>query len=85
MEEAKAIFPKKKVSPTNPIPKTKVREIIAVTSNFIFSSFFQIGFKSIKNPWMKLCHGLLFRSLLRQPGHPKEFALANSLKITLSS
>jgi len=40
MAEAKTIFPKKKVNPTIPIPKTNVREIIAVISNFIFYSSF---------------------------------------------
>jgi hypothetical protein len=72
MAEAKAIFPKKKVNPTIPIPRTNVREIMAVISNFIFYSSFQTQtfFKSIKNPWMELRHGFKVRSLLWQPGHP---------------
>src|SRR4030065_1447338 len=70
MAEAKAIFPRKKVNPIIPIPRTNVREIIAVISNFIFYSSFQTFFKSIKNPWMELCHGFKIRFLLWQPGHP---------------
>jgi len=50
MAEAKTIFPKKKVNPTIPIPRTNVREIIAVISNFILYSSFQTFFKSIKKP-----------------------------------
>ena len=70
MAEAKAIFPRKKVNPIIPIPKTNVSEIMAVISNFIFYSSFQNDFKSIKNPWIELRHGFKVRSLLRQPGHP---------------
>jgi len=57
MAEAKAIFPRKKVSPIIPIPRTNVREIMTVVSNFIFYPVLPNLSKSIKNPWIELRHG----------------------------
>jgi hypothetical protein len=71
MAEAKANFPKKKANPTIPTPRTNVRDIIAVMNSFMFRSSFQNDFDPTKNPWMKLRHGFKVRSLLWQPGHPR--------------